>query len=264
MYEEKLTLDGFLWVTSKIMMNEMKKTPWFFPGTKSDAKIPSGSMIQVLHHDYDFILKFVTECIKNIRMKYRYISTYYISDKSREESVHTLNILLDSIKYNLSMTIACESDFERIITASDKIKEEYEFDRLHPNVDLDAIVNIILIDSTLMENMGFRDIRDIQFLQEVDWKKSNTYVFVLTKIKTIDSFSDDDPLLKIEGESTSINKETQKLFRKRVRLLENNNEKRKWVRDELIDYCIRDNFGLISNDEYLNLQFYHYQIEEEK
>ena len=49
-----------------------------------------------------------------------------------------------------------------------------------------------------------------------------------------------------------------------MRLLENNDEKRKWVRDELIDYCIRDNFGLISNDEYLNLQFYHYQIEEEK
>lgn len=86
----------------------------------------------------------------------------------------------------------------------------------------------------------------------------------MTKIKTIDSYSDDDPLLKIEGKSTSINKETQKLFRKRVRLLENIDEKRKWVRDEIIDYSIRNNSGLISKDEYSSLQFYHYQIEGEK
>ena len=263
MRKEKTTLEGFLWTISKLMMVNTLLTPWFFPGTKSDAEIPSGSMIQVLHHDYEFILKFVMECIKNIRMKYRYISTYYISDKYREESVHIVNNLLDNIKYNSSMTIACESDFERIITASDEIKKEYEFDRLN-NVDLDNVVNIILIDSSLMENMRFQDIRIIQFLQEVDWKKSNTYVFVLTKIKTKGYYSDDDPLLKMEGETTSINKETQKLFRKRVRLLENIDEKRKWVRDEIIDYSIRNNSGLISNDEYSSLQFYHYQIGEEK
>ena len=264
MCKEKTTLEGFLRTISKLMMAKTILTPWFFPGTKSDAEIPSGSMIQVLHHDYEFILKFVIECIKNIRMKYRYISTYYISDESREESVHIVNNLLGNMEYNSSMTIACESDFERIITASDEIKEDYELDRLNSNVNIDDIVNIILIDSGLMENMRFRDIRIIQLLQEVDWEKSNTYVFVLTKIKTVDSYSDDDPLLKLEGESTSINKETQKLFRKRVRLLENNDEKRKWVRDEIIDYSIRNNSGLISNDEYSSLQFYHYQIEGEK